>query len=71
MRRSGDAIRSHATPITDALYGKKNRRAPKPDKARRNDHRTFTVGATLAPETFTALEQLKAELMKPKRRRRR
>lgn len=69
MRRASDAISARATPITDALYGKKKSRG-KPSKARRHDHHTFTVGATLAPETFTALEQLKAELGKPKRRRR-
>ena len=62
-----------ATPITDAIYGKKKYRRPaRPAPIQRNDHRTFTVGAGLSPETFTALEQLKTQLpATPKRRRRR
>lgn len=62
-----------STPITDALYGRKDARRRAKKSPTRNPRHTFSVGASLSPETFTALETLKGQLSepKPKRRRRR
>lgn len=64
--------RTSSTPITDALYGKKGARRKKPAQQRRvNPRHTFSVGANLSPETFTALETLKGELSdRPAKKRR-
>ncbi len=60
-----------STPITDAVYGRKDARRRAKKSPTRNPRHGFQVGANLSPETFTALETLKGQLSAPKKRKRR